>query len=53
MEIRDYCTKEKDTLSVENKRFLNPHPVHIDLSQELWETKNKMIEEKVKQKVKK
>lgn len=53
MEIRDYCTKEKDTLSIENKRFLNPHPVHIDLSQELWETKNKMIEEKVKQKVKK
>lgn len=53
MEIRDYCTKEKDTLSIENKRFLNPHPVHIDLSQELWETKNKMIEEKIKQKVKK
>lgn len=53
MEIRQYCTKEKDTLSSENKRFLNPHLVHVDLSQKLWETKNKMIEEKSKQKVKK
>ncbi len=53
MEIRQYCTKEKDTLSSENKRFLNPHLIHVDLSQKLWETKNKMIEEKAKQKVKK
>ena len=53
MEIRDYCTKEKATLSDENKRFLNPHPVHIDLSETLWKTKNKMIEENGYQKVKK
>ena len=45
MQIRDYCTKEKETLSDENKRFLNPHPVHVDLSYPLWELKNKMIEE--------
>ena len=45
MEIRDYCTKEKETLSDENKRFLNPHPVHVDLSYPLWDLKNKMIEE--------
>ena len=45
MQIRDYCTKEKGTLSDENKRFLNPHPVHVDLSYPLWELKNKMIEE--------
>jgi len=57
MEIRDYCTKEKATLSDENKRFLNPHPVHVDLSENLWEIKNQMIEEnseeKAFQKVKK
>jgi len=45
MNIRSYCTNEKETLSDENKRFLNPHKVHVDLSQDLWETKNKMIEE--------
>lgn len=43
MEIRDYCTKEKETLSEENKRFVNPHPVHVDLSYELWDLKNEMI----------
>lgn len=53
MEIRDYCTKEKATLSAENKRFLNPHPVHVDLSENLWKTKNKMIQENSFQKVKK
>ena len=43
MNIRDYCTKEKETLSEENKRFVNPHPVHVDLSYELWDLKNEMI----------
>ena len=45
MNIRDYCTKEKSTLSEENKRFFNPHPVHVDLSYDLWNVKNKMIDE--------
>ena len=43
MNIRDYCSKEKSTLSDENKRFVNPHPVHVDLSYDLWNLKNKMI----------
>ena len=45
MNLRDYCTKEKETLSEENKRLLNPHLVHVDLSYDLWNVKNKMIEE--------
>ena len=45
MNLRDYCTKEKETLSEENKRFLNPHPVHVDLSYDLWNVKNKLINE--------
>ena len=51
MQIRDYCTKEKETLSDENKRFLNPHPVHVDLSYPLWEQKNEMINEEKAKKV--
>ena len=48
MNIRDYCSKEKSTLSDENKRFVNPHPVHVDLSYDLWDLKNKMIDEEKK-----
>ena len=31
MEIRDICTKEKETLWDENKRFVNPSKVYVDL----------------------
>ena len=48
MNIRNYCIKEKETLSDENKRFVNPHPVHVDLSYDLWDLKNKMIDEEKK-----
>ncbi len=48
MQLRDYCTKEKETLSDENKRFFNPHPVHVDLSYSLWKEKNRLIEEEKK-----
>lgn len=44
MDIRDYCTKEKDSLWEETKRFLNPHEVYIDLSQELFDLKNNLID---------
>lgn len=44
MDIRDYCTKEKDTLWEETKRFLNPHQVYVDLSQELYDLKNDLID---------
>lgn len=34
MEIREYCQKEKETLWEETKRLVNPHEVHVDLSNE-------------------
>lgn len=45
MEIRDYCTKEKDSLWDETKRFLNPHVVYVDLSQDLYDLKHNLIAE--------
>ena len=42
-QIRDYCTKEKETLWDEVKRLINPHNVHVDLSQELYDLKNELL----------
>ena len=44
MEIRAYCARELDTLWDESKRLINPHTVHVDLSNELWHMKNKLLE---------
>jgi len=44
-EIREYCKRELDTLWDEVKRFSNPHRYYVDLSYELWDTKNKLINE--------
>lgn len=43
MEIREYCQREKDTLWEETKRFLNPHDVYVDLSDELYHLKNSLL----------
>lgn len=45
MEIRDYCQKELNTLWDETKRFVNPHLVYVDLSQELYDTKMRLLSE--------
>ncbi|MDO4321308.1 MAG: nicotinate phosphoribosyltransferase [Lachnospiraceae bacterium] len=45
MEIRDYCTKEKDTLWEETKRFANPHEVYVDLSDKLFKIKSELLEQ--------
>ncbi len=45
MEIRDYCTKEKDTIWDETKRFYNPHNVYVDLSDRLYEIKAELLEQ--------
>ena len=42
MEIRDICTKEKDTLWEESKRFVNPHEVYVDLSDKLYDMKKEL-----------
>ncbi len=45
MEIRDYCTKEKETLWDESKRLINPQEVHVDLSMKLYNLKNKLLDD--------
>ena len=45
MEIRDYCTKEKETLWNETMRFANPQVVYVDLSQKLYDLKVKLLNE--------
>jgi nicotinate phosphoribosyltransferase len=45
MEIAKYCRKEKETLWDETKRLFFPHRVYVDLSQKLYDTKRKLLEE--------
>lgn len=45
MEIKVYCEKELDTLWCEYKRLLNPARVPVDLSLELYNLKQEMIDE--------
>lgn len=44
-EIKEYCNAEKATLWEENKRTINPQTVHVDLSDELYNLKKKIIRE--------
>ena len=44
MDIQKYCKEELDTLWDESKRLVNPHTVHVDLSNELWQTKQKLLD---------
>ncbi len=48
MEIRDIRQKEMDTLWDENKRFSNPSQVYVDLSDKLYDTKSKVLDELTK-----
>lgn len=45
-EVRRNCAFELDTMWDEVLRFENPHNYYVDLSDELWELKNRMIEDK-------
>ena len=45
MEIRDYCTKELNTLWDETRRFANPHKVYVDLSGKLYDIKIALLDE--------
>ena len=44
-EIRQYCKEQLDTLWDEVKRFENPHEYYVDLSQMLWDKKQKLLSE--------
>ncbi|MDD6480992.1 MAG: nicotinate phosphoribosyltransferase [Lachnospiraceae bacterium] len=45
MDIREFCNQEKETLWDETKRFVNPHAIHVDLSQKLYDMKTSLLEE--------
>lgn len=45
MKIRDYCSREKDTLWEETRRLANPHEVYVDLSDELFRIKSELLEQ--------
>lgn len=47
-EIRGYCKSEVESLWDEFKRFDNPHIYKVDLSKNLWELKNNLLNETVK-----
>ncbi len=42
-EIAQYCKQEKNTLWDETKRLFYPHRVYVDLSQKLYDTKAKLL----------
>lgn len=43
MEIAHYCRQEKETLWDETKRLFYPHRVYVDLSQKLYDTKSRLL----------
>lgn len=44
MDIRKYCMQELDTLWDETRRLVNPHRVHVDLSNELYQIKKQLLD---------
>lgn len=44
MDIRAYCQNELETLWDEARRLVNPHKVYVDLSKELWQIKNQLLD---------
>lgn len=45
LEIRDYCLREQATLWDEYRRLVKPQVMPVDLSQPLWDLKQRMIRE--------
>lgn len=45
MDIKKYCAEQMDLMWDEMKRFENPQTYYVDLSDKLWNLKNKMINE--------
>ena len=42
-EIKDRCKNQLSTLWAEVRRFENPHTYYVDLSEKLWKTKDKLL----------
>lgn len=45
-EIRAHCAAEIDGMWDEVRRFNNPHNYYVDLSQKLWDIKDRMLKER-------
>lgn len=45
MEIQKICKEELESLWDESKRLVNPHQMYVDLSEELYNLKNKLFNE--------
>ena len=45
---KDYCKNELDKIWEEVKRFENPHPYYVDLSEKLWKVKQDLLLENSK-----
>ena len=45
MDLRARCLAEQDTLWEESRRLANPHQVYVDLSQKLYDTKMRLLDE--------
>lgn len=43
MDIREYCFQELNTLWDESRRLVNPHPVYVDLSKQLYQLKTELL----------
>lgn len=41
--IKSYCKEQLNTLWDEVLRIENPHRYYVDLSEKLWETKDKLL----------
>jgi len=50
MEIRQYCQEQLSTLWPESRRLTNPHVIPVDLSGELYDLKQSMIDSYMKPK---
>ena len=46
-EIQNYCRDQVAHLWDEVKRFENPHRYYVDLSEKLWQEKNRLLSEHV------
>lgn len=44
-EVREYCKAQIETLWDETLRFENPQTYYVDLSQELWDMKQQLLQE--------
>lgn len=44
MDIKEYCAREMDTLWEESRRLVNPHEVHVDLSEKLYYIKKTLLD---------